>query len=103
MSRERLHEGWTRAWQRFYSPSAMLRRWTVQRNSSWIQTLGYWPLNFMQHQLARHKILGGNARFRSQDRPLGSDELQFDEQALGSLTRPLRIPTAATTRPLPML
>jgi radical SAM superfamily enzyme YgiQ (UPF0313 family) len=101
MSREQLHEGWVRAWQRFYSPSAMLRRWTVHRSSSWIQTLGYWPLNFMQHQLARHKILGGEARFRSRNRRDAGEELHFDEQALGSLTRPS--PLAAPARQLPML
>jgi hypothetical protein len=66
MSRERLYEGWMRAWQRFYTPGAMLSRWTVRRQSSWIQTLGYWPLNLMQNRLVRHKIMGKNARFLTQ-------------------------------------
>lgn len=65
MSREALHEGWQRAWQRFYSPSAILSRWTVRSRSSWIQTLGYLPLNFMQNRLVKHKIIGKNPRFRA--------------------------------------
>jgi radical SAM superfamily enzyme YgiQ (UPF0313 family) len=65
MSREQLHEGWVRAWKQFYSPSSIWRRWTVRKNSSWIQTLGYLPLNIMQNRLAHHKIGGGKPRFRS--------------------------------------
>jgi len=65
MSRTELREGWMRAWQRFYSPGSILKRWTVRRSSSWIQTLGFFPLNFMQNRLTHHKILGGKARFRS--------------------------------------
>jgi hypothetical protein len=79
----------------------MWRRWTVHRRSSWIQTLGYWPLNFMQHQLARHKILGGKARFRSTDGGADAEELHFDERALGSLSR-APVP-AGSARQLPML
>ena len=65
MSREELREGWQRAWQRFYSPRAIWDRWTVRKNSSWIQTLGYLPLNVMQNRLVKHKIVGGTQRFRS--------------------------------------
>jgi hypothetical protein len=65
MSREALREGWTRAWQRFYSPSSIWKRWTVRQKSSWIQTLGYLPLNLMQNRLAKHKIAAGTQRFRS--------------------------------------
>src|SRR5688572_4896866 len=65
MNREQLREGWVRAWKQFYSPSAIWRRWTVRKNSSWIQTLGYLPLNIMQNRLAHHKIGGGKQRFRS--------------------------------------
>ncbi|HEY3494465.1 MAG TPA: radical SAM protein [Polyangiaceae bacterium] len=65
MTREALHEGWQRAWQRFYSPSAIWSRWTVRTRSSWIQTLGYLPLNVMQNRLVKHKIIGKNPRFRS--------------------------------------
>jgi radical SAM superfamily enzyme YgiQ (UPF0313 family) len=65
MTREALHEGWQRAWKRFYSPSAIWNRWTVRSRSSWIQTLGYLPLNVMQNRLVKHKILGKNPRFRS--------------------------------------
>jgi radical SAM superfamily enzyme YgiQ (UPF0313 family) len=83
MSRERLHEGWMRAWERFYAPGSILRRWTIRRRSSWIQSLGFLPLNVMQHQLARHKILGGKARFRSRrDDPGGApDELMLEANA----------------------
>jgi radical SAM superfamily enzyme YgiQ (UPF0313 family) len=65
MTREALHEGWQRAWQRFYSPSAIWNRWTVRPQSSWIQTLGYLPLNLLQNRLVKHKIIGKKPRFRS--------------------------------------
>ncbi|HEY6078236.1 MAG TPA: radical SAM protein [Polyangiaceae bacterium] len=65
MSREKLREGWVRAWQRFYSPGAIWKRWTVRQRSSWIQTLGYLPLNIMQNRLAKYKIGAGVQRFRS--------------------------------------
>lgn len=65
MTREQLREGWVRAWTRFYSPSSMWRRFTVQRRSSWVQWAGFWPLNVMQNRLAHHKIAGGMQRWRS--------------------------------------
>jgi radical SAM superfamily enzyme YgiQ (UPF0313 family) len=65
MSREALREGWLRAWKRFYSPRGIWQRWTVRRRSSWIQSLGYLPLNVMQNRLVRHKLEGGMQRFRS--------------------------------------
>src|SRR5262249_16355992 len=65
MTREQLREGWVRAWTRFYSPSSILRRFTARRRSSWIQTLGYFPLNVMQNRLAHLKIAKGLQRFRS--------------------------------------
>src|SRR6478609_10005300 len=65
MTREKLREGWMRAWQRFYSPSSIWKRWTVRERSSWIQTLGYLPLNLMQNRLAKYKIGKGTQRFRS--------------------------------------
>jgi hypothetical protein len=30
----------------------MWRRFTLRRQSSWLQTLGYWPLNLMQRRIA---------------------------------------------------
>jgi hypothetical protein len=70
-----------RAWKRFYSPRAIWDRWTVTRQSSWIQTLGYLPLNVMQNRLAKYKIEGGMQRFRAgvniEDRP--EDRLSIDE------------------------
>lgn len=83
MTREELREGWVRAWKRFYSPRAIWDRWTVTRQSSWIQTLGYLPLNVMQNRLAKLKIEGGMQRFRAgvqiEDRP--GDRLVVDEHA----------------------
>lgn len=65
MTREQLREGWQRAWQKFYAPGAIWKRWTLRERSSWIQTLGYLPINVMQNRLVKHKILGGSQRFRS--------------------------------------
>lgn len=65
MTREQLREGWMRAWTQFYSYSSMWQRFKVGWNSSWIQALGFWPLNLLQHQLAERKIVGGMQRFRS--------------------------------------
>jgi radical SAM superfamily enzyme YgiQ (UPF0313 family) len=70
MTREQLHEGWVRAWKRFYSPRSIFDRWTVRRRSSWIQAVGYLPLNLMQQRLASRKIAGGVSRFRSSEAPL---------------------------------
>ena len=88
MSREELREGWVRAWKRFYAPRSIWERFTVRRSSSWIQTLGYLPLNVMQNRLAKLKIEGGMQRFRAgiqiEDRP--EDRLAVDE------TRTLAIP-----------
>src|SRR5262245_51542181 len=65
MSRDALREGWVRAWTKFYSWPNILKRWKVTRQSSWLQTLGFLPLNFMQNRLAHIKIAGGQQRFRS--------------------------------------
>jgi len=65
MSRDTLREGWQRAWQRFYTPRSIWKRWTVRRSSSWIQTLGYLPLSVMQNRLSHYKIGAGMQRFRS--------------------------------------
>jgi len=79
MTREALHDGWQRAWKRFYSPSAIWDRWTVRARSSWIQTLGYLPLNVMQNRLVKYKILGKKPRFRSAG---DFDPMSFAMQAL---------------------
>lgn len=102
MTREVLHEGWQRAWQRFYSPSAILSRWTVRTRSSWIQTLGYLPLNVMQNRLVKHKIMGKNPRFRSGDR----DPMTSAIDALVRAVEPElagQKPAKPGTRSLPML
>ncbi len=83
MSREDLREGWVRAWKRFYAPRSIWDRFTVRRSSSWIQTLGYFPLNIMQNRLAKLKIEGGMQRFRTaRDEAAGAeDRLVVDEHA----------------------
>lgn len=63
MTREQLHEGWQRAWQQFYSPAGIWKRWTVRSGSSLVQSLGYLPLNLMQNRLVKRKIMGGQQRF----------------------------------------
>jgi radical SAM superfamily enzyme YgiQ (UPF0313 family) len=87
MTREELREGWVRAWKRFYSARSIWDRWTVTRASSWIQTLGYLPLNVMQNRLAKLKIEGGMQRFRAgvhiEDQP--GDRLAVDEGATLSI------------------
>jgi radical SAM superfamily enzyme YgiQ (UPF0313 family) len=70
MTREELRDGWVRAWTAFYGWGSMWRRFTVRRASSWIQSLGFWPLNLMQQRLASTKIAGGRQRHRSH----GADE-----------------------------
>ncbi|HEV7730710.1 MAG TPA: radical SAM protein [Candidatus Binatia bacterium] len=52
---DRLREGWMRAWNRFYDWKSMWRRYTVRRESSWIQTTAFWPLNVMQRHMARSR------------------------------------------------
>jgi radical SAM superfamily enzyme YgiQ (UPF0313 family) len=91
MTRERLREGWQRAWQRFYSPSSIWKRWTVRQQSSWIQTLGYLPLNLMQNRLAKHKIGRGSQRFRSAQE---FDSMSTMLSALASEAGPV-VPTSA--------
>src|SRR5689334_22613727 len=65
MTREQLREGWVKAWTKFYSPRSMWDRFTVRRQSSWVQVAGFWPLNIMQNRLAHLKIAGGQQRFRA--------------------------------------
>ncbi len=103
MSRETLHEGWVRAWKRFYSASSILKRWTIRRHSSWIQTLGFLPLNLMQNRLAHLKIAAQNPRFRSA--PTSSDAL-IDELLAGAVTSASASHTgvpATPARRLPLL
>jgi radical SAM superfamily enzyme YgiQ (UPF0313 family) len=65
MTRTQLHEGWVRAWQRFYTYGSMWRRFTVSAHSSWIQSLGYWPLNLMQRRMALGRIAASGTRSAS--------------------------------------
>jgi radical SAM superfamily enzyme YgiQ (UPF0313 family) len=99
MTRETLREGWQRAWQRFYSPSSIWSRWTVRSRSSWIQTLGYLPLNVMQNRLVKYKIVGKNPRFRSARDfdPLGSALLTVADASTTPADQ--KIETTAGARP----
>ena len=81
MTRTQLREGWVKAWTDFYTFSSMWRRFTVRPASSWIQALGYWPLNVMQNRLAHWKIAGGQQRHRSQDTELQQAAPQGTEHA----------------------
>src|SRR5688572_192147 len=94
MSRERLREGWQRAWQRFYAPRSIWKRWTVRTGSSWIQTLGYLPINILQNRLVQHKILGGAQRFRSAK---GFDPLAAALEALSRGDGPSEAPERRST------
>jgi radical SAM superfamily enzyme YgiQ (UPF0313 family) len=62
LTREQLHEGWVRAWGRFYEWRSMWRRFTLRPGSSWVQGLGYWPLNLLQRRMATGRIAGTAAR-----------------------------------------
>jgi hypothetical protein len=53
LSAEQLREGWARAARRFYDWRSMWRRWVTGPQFSWIQRVGFWPLNVMQRRLAR--------------------------------------------------
>jgi radical SAM superfamily enzyme YgiQ (UPF0313 family) len=68
MTRDQLREGWIGAWQRFYSLSSVWKRWTIQRKSSWIQSIAYLPMNLALNRLAQHKIKQGSTRFRTAPR-----------------------------------
>jgi radical SAM superfamily enzyme YgiQ (UPF0313 family) len=90
MTREELREGWVRAWKSFYSYSSMLRRFTLTRRSSWVQLAGFFPLNVMQHALAKHKIEGGNPRFRSSAEGEGGVDLDlFDRETTAARKLPI--------------
>ena len=39
--------------RRFFSYGSMWKRWAVPPRSSWIQRVGFWPLNMMQHRVTR--------------------------------------------------
>jgi radical SAM superfamily enzyme YgiQ (UPF0313 family) len=55
LTREQLHEGWVRAWTRFY---------VLRPGGGWIQSVGFWPLNVMQHRLSRGRIAAAGDRAR---------------------------------------
>ena len=71
LTREQLREGWSRAADRFYSYGSMWRRWEVRPRSSWIQRIGFWPLNVMSRRMARTRTLAvATSPDRSMDRPI---------------------------------
>jgi radical SAM superfamily enzyme YgiQ (UPF0313 family) len=53
LSADQLRDGWTRAARRFYAWRSMWDRWVSGPQFSWIQRVGYWPLNVMQRRFAR--------------------------------------------------
>ena len=53
LSADQLRDGWTRAARRFYAWQSMWDRWVSGPQFSWIQRVGYWPLNVMQRRFAR--------------------------------------------------
>ncbi len=53
---QQLRDGWVRAWDRFYSWQSIWQRWTVRERSSWVQRVGFWPLNAQQHWMAKKKV-----------------------------------------------
>ncbi len=67
MSREALHEGWQRAWQKVYTASAAWRRYRPGRGAGWIQNIAHLPLNLMQQRLVERKIVGGKQRFLTEE------------------------------------
>jgi radical SAM superfamily enzyme YgiQ (UPF0313 family) len=97
MTREQLHEGWQRAWQKFYAPTAIWQRYRPRMNAGWIQILAHLPLNLMQNRLVEHKIIGGQQRFRT-GRAAGSApafeqslrDLPTGSESLPELVRELR-------------
>ena len=71
LTREQLREGWSRAADRFFSYGSMWRRWEVPPRSSWIQRIGFWPLNVMSRRMARTRSLAvATSPNRSMDRPI---------------------------------
>ncbi|HEU4404873.1 MAG TPA: radical SAM protein [Polyangiaceae bacterium] len=64
MSRDELREGWRRAWRTMYSYGSIARRYDPGRDHSWIQNIGYWPVNLMMHELTERKIVGGERAWR---------------------------------------
>jgi hypothetical protein len=79
----------------------------VRRESSWIQTLGYFPLNIMQNRLAKLKIEGGMQRFRTaRDEGAGAeDRLVVDEGATLQVETapPPRDPGVPARKALPLV
>lgn len=78
MTRRQLHEGWQRAWKMTYTAESIWKRWSLRAAPTWLQSLGYLPLNLMQNRLVARKILGGQPRFLSNDPiavPRGIDQM----------------------------
>jgi len=49
----------------------MWRRWEVPPRSSWIQRIGFWPLNVMSRRMARTRSSAvATSLNRSMDRPI---------------------------------
>jgi radical SAM superfamily enzyme YgiQ (UPF0313 family) len=90
MTREQLHEGWQRAWKKFYEPSAIWQRYRPRHTAGWIQNFAHLPLNLMQNRLVKQKIIGGKQRFRTGS--LNPSAAAFD-QCLKELPGPEESPS----------
>ncbi|MCU0690459.1 MAG: hypothetical protein MUF54_03575, partial [Polyangiaceae bacterium] len=64
MTRAQLRAGWVGAWLQMYSVRSMAKRFDPGADRSWIQNLGYWPLNLVMRELAVRKIAGGARSWR---------------------------------------
>lgn len=98
MSREQLHEGWQRTWKRFYAPQAIWKRYRPKLDAGWIQTLGHFPLNLMQHRLVERKIVGGQQRFRAGEAKGATTEFERELVQLAEKLGCYRPQTPSTSR-----
>lgn len=88
MTRTQLKEGWAEAWKEFYTLKSTWRRFTLRKTSSWIQTLGYFPLNLGQNRIANGKIAAGLLRHV----PLPVDGAMQIPKAPGKPSRKISLP-----------
>jgi radical SAM superfamily enzyme YgiQ (UPF0313 family) len=59
MTREELRQGWERAWQEYYSFSAILKRFQWEYPPNLVNKGIYFPFNLIQRRFVHKKVLGG--------------------------------------------
>jgi radical SAM superfamily enzyme YgiQ (UPF0313 family) len=64
MGAETLHEGWKKAWKKFYSFPSISKRFHWEYSPTLINRIGYFPFQMMQRRFTKKKILEGRRRFR---------------------------------------